>query len=70
MKKHRLTLELDDRTYKKLEELEKELGETSKAGVFRTAIALLLGISDDIFVNGSTLGIIKDGKIEKEVLVT
>lgn len=63
---HKLNVQLNDRQSKNLEERAEELG-TTKAGVLRTALALLeMALREKR--EGSSLGVIKGEKVVKEII--
>jgi hypothetical protein len=63
---HKLNVQFNDRQSKSLEDMAEELG-TTKAGVLKTALALLeVALREK--KDGNALGIIKGEKVVKEII--
>ena len=68
---NKLNLELSDEAYATLQELQVQLGKSSKAEVLRTGLRLLKFIGNEQR-NGHNKGlaIVENGRIDKEILIT
>jgi hypothetical protein len=64
----RMMVSFSENAYKTLEELQKATGE-SKAGILRTAIALLALAEEKKRKNGEGIAIVKNGKIKQEIVI-